>query len=54
MQIKEFVAEYTYDTNLDVVNIEVKKEYVHQKSIEFHSLKTSRKCKKNMSFEKNV
>lgn len=34
MQIKEFVAEYTYDTNLDIVNIEVKKEYIHQKSIE--------------------
>lgn len=34
MQIKELEAEYTYDFNLDIVNIEVKKKYIHKKSIE--------------------
>ena len=34
MHIKEFEAEYTYDFDLDVVNIEVKQEYVHKKSID--------------------
>lgn len=34
MHINEFKAEYTYDYNLDVINIEVKDEYIHEKSIE--------------------
>lgn len=34
MHIKEFEAEYTYDYTLDVVNIEIKKEYIHEKSID--------------------
>ena len=34
MNTKEFEAEYTYDYNLDVVNVEIKDEYVHEKSIE--------------------
>jgi hypothetical protein len=34
MHIEEFDAEYTYDYHLDVVNIEVKKDYVHAKSID--------------------
>ena len=34
MKIKNFEAEYTYDNDLDVVNIEVKKEYNHEKTID--------------------
>lgn len=34
MNIKKFEAEYTYDYELDVVNIEINKEYVHEKSID--------------------
>ena len=34
METKKFEAEYTYDFHLDVVNIEIKKEYVHKKSID--------------------
>ncbi|MBQ2653749.1 MAG: hypothetical protein IJF83_09335 [Methanobrevibacter sp.] len=34
MNFKEFEAEYTYDYQLDVINIEVKQEYIHNKSIE--------------------
>lgn len=34
MHIKEFEAEYTYDYGLDVVNIEIKQDYNHKKSID--------------------
>lgn len=34
MEIKKYEAEYTYDNTLDVVNIEIKKEYTHAKSID--------------------
>lgn len=34
METKKFEAEYTYDSHLDVVNIEIKKEYVHKRSID--------------------
>ena len=34
MHIKEFEAEYTYDYDLDVVNIEIKNDYIHGKSID--------------------
>ena len=34
MDIKNFEAEYTYDYDLDVVNIEVKQNYSHDKSID--------------------
>jgi len=34
MHIKKFEAEYTYDYDLDVVNIEVKQDYNHEKSID--------------------
>lgn len=34
MEIKEYDAEYTYDYNLDVVNIEVKQSYPHKETIE--------------------
>ena len=34
MEIEEYEAEYTYDYNLDVVNIEIKDDYVHKKTIE--------------------
>ena len=34
MHIKEYEAEYTYNYDLDVVNIEIKEEYVHKKSID--------------------
>ena len=30
MHIKEFEAEYTYDYDLDVVNIEIKQDYNHK------------------------
>ena len=34
MQSKEIEAEYTYNYDLDVVNIEVKKDYTHKSSVE--------------------
>jgi len=34
MDIKKFEAEYIYDYDLDVVNIEVKQDYTHDKSID--------------------
>lgn len=34
MHIEELEAEYTYDYDLDVANIEIKQEYVHEKSID--------------------
>ena len=34
MHIKEYEEEYTYNYDLDVVNIEIKEEYVHEKSID--------------------
>ena len=34
MHIKQFEAEYTYDCDLDVANIEVKNNYTHEKSID--------------------
>lgn len=34
MRIKRYEAEYTYDYDLDVVNIEIKQEYIHEKSID--------------------
>ena len=34
MEIKEFDAEYTYDSNLDVINIEVKQNIPHKETIE--------------------
>ncbi|WP_462316370.1 hypothetical protein [Methanobrevibacter sp.] len=34
MDIKEFEAEYTYDYNLDVANIEIKQDYTHGKTID--------------------
>lgn len=34
MNIKKFEAEYSYDYELDVVNIEINREYVHKKSID--------------------
>ena len=34
MHIKQFEAEYTYDCDLDVANIEVKNDYTHEKSID--------------------
>lgn len=36
MNIKKYEAEYTYDYDLDVVNIEIKDEYVHEKTIELN------------------
>lgn len=34
MEIKEYDAEYTYDSNLDVINIEVKQDIPHKETIE--------------------
>ena len=34
MEIKEYDAEYTYDGNLDVINIEVKQDVPHKETIE--------------------
>ncbi|WP_405265027.1 DUF2283 domain-containing protein [Methanobrevibacter sp.] len=34
MEIKEYNAEYTYDSNLDVINIEVKHDIPHKETIE--------------------
>ena len=34
IHIKEFEAEYTYDYDLDVINIEIKNDYTHGKSID--------------------
>ncbi len=34
MDIKKYEAEYTYDYNLDLINIEIKDEYTHKKSLE--------------------
>ena len=34
MEIKEYNAEYTYDSNLDVINIEVKQDIPHKETIE--------------------
>ena len=34
MHIKQFEAEYTYDYDLDVINIEIKNDYTHEKSID--------------------
>ena len=34
MIIKQLDAEYEYDLNLDIVNIQVKQEYVHKESID--------------------
>ena len=34
MEIKEYDAEYTYDSNLDVVNIEVNQDIPHKETIE--------------------
>lgn len=34
MKIKQLDAEYTYDFDLDIVNIQVKQEYVYRESID--------------------
>ena len=34
MLTKRYEAEYTYDYDLDVVNIEIKQDYIHKKSID--------------------
>lgn len=34
MNIKQFEANYVYDCELDIVNIEINEEYVHKKTIE--------------------
>ena len=35
MMIKQLDAEYTYEYELDIVNIKVKKDYVYRESIDF-------------------
>lgn len=34
MEIKEYEAEYSYDYNLDLVNIEVKQNSPHKETVE--------------------
>ena len=34
MIIKQFEANYVYDSELDIVNIEINEDYVHEKTIE--------------------
>jgi hypothetical protein len=34
MHTKEYEAEYTYNNDLDIVNIEIDDEYVHEQTIE--------------------
>ena len=37
MNIEQYDTEYTYDYELDIVNIKVKKEYIYQESIDFNT-----------------
>ena len=34
MNIKEYEAEYTYDYDIDVLNIEINRQYTHEKSVD--------------------
>ena len=37
MEISEFDAEYTYDYDLDIVNIKVKKDYAYEESVDLET-----------------